>query len=59
MIFGHDAQRGSIRVERDGKPLIIGLDTGCVYGGALTGYLVEEDRLLQVPAKRAYVKVKR
>jgi predicted phosphodiesterase len=54
VIFGHDAMRGLIRRERKGKPWIIGLDTGCVYGGALTGYLVEEDFVLAVPAARPY-----
>ncbi len=54
VIFGHDAVRGLVRVERDGQPWLIGLDSGCVYGGALSGYLVETDELLQVPAARAY-----
>jgi hypothetical protein len=54
VVYGHDAARGHIRVERDGEPWIIGLDTGCVYGGALTGWLIEEDRLLREPARRAY-----
>ena len=31
-----------------------GLDTGCVYGYRLTGYLIEEDKFLSVPARRAY-----
>ena len=32
----------------------IGIDTGCVYGGYLTAYIVEEKRLVQVRASRAY-----
>lgn len=32
----------------------IGLDTGCVYGNCLTGYVLETDEFLSVPAKRAY-----
>ena len=28
----------------------IGLDSGCVYGGELSGYLLEEERVVQVPA---------
>lgn len=59
VIFGHDALGGLVRVERDGEPQIIGLDTGCVYGGKLSGYLIEKDKLFQVPAKRDYVSVKR
>jgi hypothetical protein len=51
VLHGHDARRGLI----DRRPWTLGLDTGCVYGGALTGYLLEEDRLLQVPARRMHV----
>jgi hypothetical protein len=54
VIFGHDARRGLVRVEREGAPWLIGLDTGCVYGGSLSGYLVETDRLVSVPAARVY-----
>jgi hypothetical protein len=36
-------------------PRVLGLDTGCVYGKALTGVWVGEDRLVQVPARREYV----
>jgi hypothetical protein len=54
-VFGHDAQGGLVRVMRDGTPWIMGLDTGCVYGGVLTGWWVEQDRLLQVPARRVYL----
>lgn len=50
VIYGHDAVRGL----RDHRPRTLGLDTGCVYGGRLTGYLLEEDRLVSVPARRAY-----
>lgn len=51
VVHGHDARRGLI----DRRPWTLGLDTGCVYGGALTGYLLEEDRVLQVPARTVYV----
>jgi len=49
VIFGHWAQRGLIDL-----PRFKGLDTGCVYGGKLTGWCPEEDRFHQVEAKRAY-----
>jgi len=35
-------------------PRALGLDTGCVYGYQLTAYVVEEDKLVSVPARRAY-----
>ena len=54
VVFGHDARRGLVRRERDGIPWLIGLDTGCVYGGALSGYIPEEDRIVQVAARRPY-----
>jgi hypothetical protein len=50
VVYGHDAARGLV----DRRPYTLGLDTGCVYGGALTGYLVEADRLVQVPARAVY-----
>jgi serine/threonine protein phosphatase 1 len=50
VVYGHDAQRGLV----DRRPHTLGLDTGCVYGGALTGWIAEEDRLVQVPARRIY-----
>jgi len=44
VVFGHWAQRGLVN-----KARLRGLDTGCVYGGALTAWIAEEDRLVQVP----------
>jgi hypothetical protein len=35
-------------------PKALGLDTGCVYGFHLTGYIVESDELIRVCARRAY-----
>jgi hypothetical protein len=52
VVFGHDAMRGLVRGEH-----YLGLDTGCVYGGKLTGWLAEEDEILQVPAKAVYRRV--
>lgn len=42
VLYGHDARRGL----NDRRPWSLGLDTGCVGGGRLTGYIVEEDRLV-------------
>jgi bis(5'-nucleosyl)-tetraphosphatase (symmetrical) len=32
----------------------IGIDTGCVFGGFLTGYLLERNEIVRVKAKREY-----
>ncbi|MDD9999559.1 MAG: metallophosphoesterase [Rhodospirillaceae bacterium] len=49
IIFGHDAPGGLVIKRRDdGSPYVIGLDSGCIYGGQLSGYVLEEDRLVQV-----------
>jgi hypothetical protein len=52
VIFGHDAMRGIQR-----HPYALGLDSGCVYGGRLSAYVLPEGRLVSVLAKRAYVDV--
>jgi bis(5'-nucleosyl)-tetraphosphatase (symmetrical) len=49
--FGHWARLDPARARR---PDLRFLDTGCVYGRELTGWLVEEDRLVSVPARRTY-----
>lgn len=49
VIYGHTPRR---RIYRKKNTLC--LDTGCVYGGKLTAYLVEEHKLISVKAKRAY-----
>ena len=49
IIFGHDAPGGLVIKRRDdGSPYVIGLDSGCIYGGQLSGYVLEEDRVVQV-----------
>lgn len=50
VIYGHDARRQLV----DQRPLTLGLDTGCVYGKSLTGYLLEADQILSVPARDTY-----
>ncbi len=52
--YGHDALRGLVRTEREGRPWTMGLDTGCCYGGKLSGYVIEEDEVVQVEAARRY-----
>jgi predicted phosphodiesterase len=51
VIHGHNQRFGLL----DRRPFTLGLDTGCVRGRSLTGYLLEEDRLFSVPARRSYV----
>ena len=43
VVFGHWARRGLVM-----QPHLRGLDSGCVYGGRLTAWIAEEDRLVQV-----------
>jgi bis(5'-nucleosyl)-tetraphosphatase (symmetrical) len=43
VVFGHWARRGLVV-----RPQCIGLDTGCVYGGKLSAWIAEEDRVVQV-----------
>jgi 3',5'-cyclic AMP phosphodiesterase CpdA len=49
VVFGHWARRGLVVT-----PRVRGLDTGCVYGGKLSAWIAEEDRIVQVQASRAY-----
>jgi len=49
VVFGHWSMRGLVA-----EPGLRGLDTGCVWGRELTAWIAEEDRLVRVPAERAY-----
>jgi bis(5'-nucleosyl)-tetraphosphatase (symmetrical) len=49
LVWGHWARRGLVE-----EPRRRGLDTGCVWGGRLTAWIAEEDRLVSVPARRAW-----
>jgi bis(5'-nucleosyl)-tetraphosphatase (symmetrical) len=51
VVFGHWARLGRVV-----RPAVRGLDTGCVWGGKLTAWIAEDDRFVQVPAARAYVR---
>ena len=49
ILFGHWPKKKPKRA-----PFAIGLDTGCVYGGHLTGYIIESDEFVSVPARDTY-----
>lgn len=49
VVYGHWSQMGLVEL-----PRVRGLDTGCVWGGRLTAWIADEDRLVSVPAARAY-----
>ena len=52
LVFGHWASQGLL--VRDG---LRGLDSGCVWGKELSAWIAEEDRIVQVPAERAYAEI--
>jgi serine/threonine protein phosphatase 1 len=54
VLFGHTHAARPRAHHADGALVALGLDTGCVYGGALTAYSPELDELISVPATRAY-----
>lgn len=49
VVYGHIP-----RAEVYRRPGSIGIDTGCVYGGHLTAYIIEDQTIVQVPAEKAY-----
>ena len=49
IVYGHWANQGLLIRENT-----IGLDSGCVWGGALTAVILPERKIVQVKSKRAY-----
>lgn len=58
IIFGHFVNSLSkpLVEEKPNGVKCIGLDTGCVFGGHLTGYLFNQQKFIQVKAKKEYCK---
>lgn len=54
VLFGHTPSRFPRACHFRGKLVALGLDTGCVYGGALTAYRIEDGELAVVDAKHDY-----
>ena len=53
LIFGHDAPGGLVvQSGSAGSPNMVGLDSGCVYGGELSAFILEEERLVQVDSRQ-------
>jgi len=49
VVYGHWAVMGVVD-----RAATIGLDSGCVWGGALTAYIPEERQIISIQAERAY-----
>ena len=54
VIYGHTPRPNVLEL-----PGSIGIDTGCVYGGHLTAYVIDERKLVQVRARKTYAHSKR
>lgn len=54
VVYGHTPRPNVL--ERTGS---IGIDTGCVYGGHLTAYMIEDQSLVEVRARKTYAHSKR
>ena len=54
VIYGHTPRPKVFKQKNS-----LGIDTGCVYGGKLTAYIIEDKTFVQVKAHRAYAHSKR
>jgi len=51
IIVGHKPVAAPLVLRHpDGRPYMLNIDTGCVYGGHLTAYAIESDTLLAAPS---------
>ena len=51
VIYGHTPRPAVAK-----SSFALGIDTGCVYGGSLTGVLLPERRIIRIPAAQRYCK---
>ncbi|MFQ5417665.1 MAG: metallophosphoesterase [Myxococcota bacterium] len=49
VVCGHWSARGLVQTAR-----VCSLDTGCVWGGSLTAWIFDEDRIVSVPARAVH-----
>lgn len=54
LVYGHTPRPNVLC-----RPGSIGIDTGCVYGGHLTAYIIEDQSFVQVRARKTYAHSKR
>ena len=54
VVFGHDAPGGLVHKKRpeSDTTYLVGLDTGCIYGGMLTAYILEQDDFVQIESRQ-------
>jgi bis(5'-nucleosyl)-tetraphosphatase (symmetrical) len=52
VVFGHWAALGGLD-----RPKLVGLDTGCVYGGKLSCLILPERKIVSVKANKAYASI--
>jgi len=50
VVYGHTPRKKIYRTK-----YTLGIDTGCVWGGKLTAWVLQEDRIVQVKAKKCYI----
>lgn len=53
IVVGHKPMRSPLRVTRGHRPIVINVDTGCVNGGRLSAYHVEEDAFISVESRQS------